>query len=88
MSVQTWAFLIAKSWSAPKRQPFEPRFAQDIVPCEALQLPVKSAIGHGVAQCSRNIFPVKTQRDDGVLLAVSLTTVPLEKRRNMRPVKV
>ena len=43
---------------------------------------------HGEHVVARNIFPVKTQRDDGDLSTVSLTTLPLGRRRNMRPVKV
>jgi len=50
---------------------------------------IKVGIGrHSEHVVARNIFPVKTRRDDGVLSAVSLTTMPLERRRNMRPVKV
>jgi hypothetical protein len=37
---------------------------------------------------ARNVLHVKTQRYAGDLSAVSLTTVPLERRRNMRPVKM
>src|SRR5215472_6091649 len=43
---------------------------------------------HNEHVVARNIVPVKTQRDDGVLPAVSPTAIPLERRRNMRPVKV
>ena len=43
---------------------------------------------HGEQVVARNIFPVKTQREDGVLPAVSLTIMPLERLINMRPVKV
>ena len=50
---------------------------------------IKVGIGrHSEHLVARNIFPVKTQRDDGVLSAVSLTTMRLERRRNMRLVKV
>jgi hypothetical protein len=50
---------------------------------------IKVGIGrHSEHVVARNIFPVKTQRDDGVLSAVSLTTMLSERRKNMRPVKV
>ena len=50
---------------------------------------IKVGIGrHGEHFVARNIFPVKTQRDDGDLSAVSPTIVPLEGQRNLRPVKV
>ena len=50
---------------------------------------IKVGIGrHGEHVVARNVIHVKTQRDDGVLSAVSLTTMPLERRRDMRPVKV
>jgi hypothetical protein len=51
----------------------------------AIQVGIGRHSGHFVA---RNIFPVKTQRDEGDLSAVSPTIVPLERQRSLRPVKV
>ena len=52
-------------------------------------IPIKLGIGrHSEHVVARNIFPVKMQPDDGLLSAVSPTSMALEGRRNMRPAKL
>ena len=76
-----------------EHSPREPEtFHAHIVPAQwsANQfIPIKVGIGrHSRHFVARNIFPVKTQRDARDLSAVSPTIVPLERQRNLRPVKV
>ena len=76
-----------------EHSPREPEtFHAHIVPAQwsANQfIPIKVGIGrHSRHFVARNIFPVKTQRDDRDLSAESPTIVPLERQRNLRPVKL